>query len=65
MDTVHESNKAVKGDGEWNPAVKDGLSTEGLKVNKTNWTLAILKGPLKLDVESHLRLDGETANVDV
>lgn len=46
VDTVREFNKAVKENGQWNPAVKDGLSTEGLKVNKTNWALPMSDGPL-------------------
>ncbi len=53
--TVEEYNKAVyqhrkeHGDLKWDPAIKDGLSTQssntGLKVPKSNWALALDQGP--------------------
>ena len=38
--TVREFNAAIE-PGEFDPAVKDGLRTRGLAVEKTNWALAI------------------------
>ena len=38
--TVSEFNAAIVG-GQFDPAVKDGLRTEGLAVNKSNWALAL------------------------
>lgn len=35
--TVNDYNQAVQTDVEFNPAIKDGRSTQGLTVPKTNW----------------------------
>jgi len=37
LKTVREWNKAVRADVPFNPNVKDGRSTQGLAVNKSNW----------------------------
>ena len=37
LKTVREWNKAVRADIPFNPNVKDGRSTQGLAVNKSNW----------------------------
>ncbi|KAJ5190641.1 uncharacterized protein N7498_009626 [Penicillium cinerascens] len=42
--TVEEYNKSVR-PGKWDPAVKDGLSTHGLSIPKSNWALPIDKAP--------------------
>lgn len=44
--TVAEFNAACRS-GEFNPSVLDGLSTEGLEVNKTNWALPISEPPFE------------------
>ena len=35
--TIAEWNKAVRTDVPFNPNIKDGLRTEGLAINKSNW----------------------------
>jgi hypothetical protein len=55
VETVKEYNNAIYqhrkefGDLKWDPAVKDGLSTQSseksLKVPKSNWALAVDEGP--------------------
>lgn len=55
VDTVREFNEAVARhreehhDAKWDPAVKDGLSTQssqkGLRIPKSNWALPLTKGP--------------------
>lgn len=48
VETVEEYNASVGGEDalkKWDPAVKDGLSTKGLAVAKSNWALPISKGP--------------------
>ncbi|KAH9480514.1 Fumarate reductase flavoprotein subunit [Psilocybe cubensis] len=53
--TIREFNEAVRArgkesEGPWNPAVKDGLTTQSknirLAIPKSNWALVIEKGPL-------------------
>lgn len=53
--TIEEYNEAVQkfDDGlkkegrevKWDPAVKDGLGTEGLELSKSNWALTVNEGP--------------------
>lgn len=49
--TVKEFNQAVKSyqaenqDSTWNPAVKDGMSTQKLSLPKSNWALTIDQPP--------------------
>jgi len=55
MQSIKEYNEAVKAhraeypDKKFDPSVKDGLSTKsfknGLRLDKTNWALPIVKGP--------------------
>jgi len=45
IDTVQRFNAAVKRDVPFDPNVKDGRSTTGLEVNKTNWAMPIEKPP--------------------
>lgn len=55
LQTLHEYNSAVQqhrkeySDLKWDPAVKDGLSTQSstmsLPLQKSNWALPIVKGP--------------------
>ncbi|KAJ5773879.1 hypothetical protein N7457_008775 [Penicillium paradoxum] len=48
VETIKEYNASVEGEEaqkKWDPAVKDGLSTKGLAVAKSNWALPISKGP--------------------
>ncbi|KAJ5089679.1 hypothetical protein N7532_008363 [Penicillium argentinense] len=42
--TLSEYNAAVR-PGHWDPAVKDGLATQGLAVSKSNWALPIDRAP--------------------
>lgn len=44
--TVDEFNAACQ-PGEFNPAVLDGVTTEGLEINKTNWALPIDEPPFE------------------
>ena len=41
VNTINEYNAAVRTDIPYNPTVKDGRSTEGLALNKTNWAETI------------------------
>lgn len=45
LDTLAEYNAAVKPGKKWDPAVKDGVSTTGLVVPKSNWALPIDQAP--------------------
>ncbi|WP_028794442.1 FAD-dependent tricarballylate dehydrogenase TcuA [Thalassobaculum salexigens] len=44
--TIEEFNAACK-PGKFNPSVLDGVTTEGLAINKTNWALPINEGPFE------------------
>jgi tricarballylate dehydrogenase len=44
---IHAYNKAVRTDTPYNPAIKDGRHTEGLKINKTNWANTIDEPPFE------------------
>ncbi len=37
LETVHEFNRSVRTDVEFNPAIKDGRGTEGITPRKSNW----------------------------
>ncbi|KAI9706875.1 MAG: hypothetical protein M1820_004654 [Bogoriella megaspora] len=81
VQTIHEYNNAVRahrrehGEGKFDPAVKDGLSTQssdnGLALPKSNWALTIAEAPfLAVKVGSGctftfggLAIDETTANV--
>ena len=70
IETVKEYNAAVKRDVPFNPDIKDGLCTQGLPVNKSNWAIPIEKPPfvaysvgcgitftfggVKIDTETHV-----------
>ncbi|KAF9046429.1 FAD/NAD(P)-binding domain-containing protein [Panaeolus papilionaceus] len=65
--TLIETGEALA----WNPAIKDGLKTVGLEINKTNWARSIEEGPL-MGVKvacgitftfGGLKLDASTAGV--
>jgi len=45
--TIREYNAAVKRDVKFDPNVKDGKTTVGLAVNKTNWANTIEKPPFE------------------
>jgi len=45
--TIAEYNAAVNQDTPFNPNVKDGRSTEGLKINKSNWANTIDAPPFE------------------
>lgn len=47
MKTVQEYNRAIKGDVKFDPNIKDGRSTVGLAVNKTNWANSFEKPPFE------------------
>ncbi|WP_226036656.1 FAD-dependent tricarballylate dehydrogenase TcuA [Aquibacillus saliphilus] len=47
MNTVNEYNGAVK-EGEFNPTILDGSTTEELALNKTNWARKITDGPFRV-----------------
>jgi tricarballylate dehydrogenase len=47
LETVREYNAAVQRDILYNPTVKDGRTTEGLAINKTNWAMPIEKPPFE------------------
>jgi tricarballylate dehydrogenase len=44
---IREYNKAVQHDKPFNMAIKDGRSTKGLKINKTNWANTIEDPPFE------------------
>jgi len=44
---LKEYNAAVRTDIPYNPAIKDGKCTEGLKVNKTNWANRLDEPPFE------------------
>ncbi len=44
---IHAYNKAVRTDIPFNPAIKDGRCTTGLKVNKTNWANTLDEPPFE------------------
>ncbi|SDL99758.1 FAD-dependent tricarballylate dehydrogenase TcuA [Bacillus sp. OK048] len=45
LQTIKEYNSAVKKDIPFNPTVKDGRSTEGIEVRKSNWANTLDEGP--------------------
>ncbi len=45
LKTINEYNDAVKDEIKYDPTIKDGKCTEGLKINKTNWANKIDKPP--------------------
>ena len=45
LKTINEYNEAVKDEIKYDPTIKDGKCTEGLKINKTNWANKIDKPP--------------------
>ena len=45
LKTIYEYNEAVKDEIKYDPTIKDGKCTEGLKINKTNWANKIDKPP--------------------
>jgi tricarballylate dehydrogenase len=47
LETVREYNAAVQRDIPYNPTVKDGRTTKGLAINKTNWAMPIEKPPFE------------------
>jgi tricarballylate dehydrogenase len=47
LKTVKEYNAAVRTDIPFNPNIKDGRRTEGLKINKSNWANTIEQGPFE------------------
>lgn len=47
LQTVKEYNSSIKKEVEFNPNVKDGRSTVGLAVNKSNWANILDEGPFE------------------
>ena len=47
LETVREYNAAVQREIPYNPTVKDGRTTKGLAINKTNWAMPIEKPPFE------------------
>ena len=45
LKTVAEYNASVQRDIPYNPTVKDGRTTKGLKIEKTNWAMPLEKPP--------------------
>ena len=45
METIQEYNNSIRDDIKYDPTIKDGRCTVGLKVNKTNWANKIDKPP--------------------
>ena len=45
LDTIHEYNNSVNENVNFDPTIKDGKCTTGLKVNKTNWANKIDTAP--------------------
>jgi tricarballylate dehydrogenase len=47
LDTMREYNAAVKQDVAFDPNIRDGRSTAGLAINKTNWANTLEKPPFE------------------
>ena len=47
FETIREYNAAVERDIPYNPTVKDGRTTRGLAIDKTNWAMPIEKPPFE------------------
>ena len=47
LETVREYNAAVQREIPYNPTVKDGRTTRGLAIDKTNWAMPIEKPPFE------------------
>jgi tricarballylate dehydrogenase len=47
LETIREYNAAVQRDIPYNPTVKDGRTTRGLAIDKTNWAMAIEQPPFE------------------
>jgi tricarballylate dehydrogenase len=47
LNTIAEYNKAVRADVPFNPNIKDGRSTVGLPINKSNWANTIDQPPFE------------------
>jgi tricarballylate dehydrogenase len=47
VETIREYNAAVERDIPYNPTVKDGRTTKGLAIDKTNWAMPIEKPPFE------------------
>jgi tricarballylate dehydrogenase len=47
LETVRDYNAAVQRDIPYNPTVKDGRTTKGLAIDKTNWAMPIEKPPFE------------------
>jgi len=45
IETIAEYNRAVERDIPYNPTVKDGRTTKGLLIDKTNWAMPLEKPP--------------------
>lgn len=45
LETVRQYNAAIVRDRPFNPAAKDGLRTQGLAIDKTNWSVPLEQGP--------------------
>jgi hypothetical protein len=64
LETVRDYNAAVQRDIPCNPTVKDGRTTKGLAINKTNWAMPIEK-PLRGLLQMPLTISALTAPTDV
>ena len=47
LNTVREFNASIHENAEFNPAIKDGRSTRGLRIPKSNWAMRIEKPPFE------------------
>ena len=47
LETISEYNAAVDTDTQFDPNVKDGRSTSGLNINKSNWANTLDEGPFQ------------------
>jgi tricarballylate dehydrogenase len=47
LDTVRDYNASITKDVTFDPNIKDGRTTVGLEVNKTNWANTLEKGPFE------------------
>ena len=59
LETIAEYNAAVQRDTPYNPTVKDGRTTKGLAIDKTNWAMPLGKAALRSllhDLRRHLHL---------